>query len=395
MAKRRRPEDDEDLEAWNREDASDLDRPEDLKKYDIVVASRDWTVETVAKQIHDGNIDLDPAFQRRNAWKDPRRSRLIESLILGFPVPQLVLAEDPKRKGTFVVIDGKQRLMTIAGLFLKAYRDYWTEARFAGLEVLTDLNGVEFKTFLSAKQFARERTQLENGSIRTTVLTGFSDEEVLYDIFYRINTGSVPLSSQELRQALHRGSFSLALLRATETDNPLWTLLGIDRPDARLRDVELLLRLISLRRRASSYKGSMKEFLDSTMEGLNSSWVQDKASVEILMKELFAAVRAAIEIFGEQVGRKREGDRYERRLNRALFEVQAYYLSIPRVRTAALRQKAAVRDANAALFRNNKFMRSIETTTKSVENYRVRFEQYRRMLSETLKIETDRVKIGA
>jgi len=173
----------DEVELWNREDASELDRPKGLDKYKIVVASRDWTVETIVRQIEQGNIILDPGFQRRNAWRDHRRSRLIESFILGFPVPQLVLAEDPKRRGTFIVIDGKQRLMTIAGLYLPSYRDYWAEPRFSGLNVLEDLNGILLDKFLAESQFSKERRQLGNADIRTTVITGFTDEGALYDIF--------------------------------------------------------------------------------------------------------------------------------------------------------------------------------------------------------------------
>ena len=133
MANRAPVEELDELELWNTEDASELRRPHDLKKYGVTVSSRDWTVETIVRQIQQENIDLDPAFQRRNAWRDSRRSRLIESFVLGFPVPQLVLAESPRQRGSFIVIDGKQRLMTIAGLFLPEYRDYWTQDRFSGL----------------------------------------------------------------------------------------------------------------------------------------------------------------------------------------------------------------------------------------------------------------------
>src|SRR6266481_2026408 len=140
-------EDLDDVEQWNREDASELERPTGLQKYGIVVSSRDWTVDTIVRQIQQKNIDLDPAFQRRNAWRDHRRSRLIESFILGFPVPQLVLAENPRQRGRFIVIDGKQRLLTIASLFLDSYRNYWNVPRFTGLKVLTDLNDVSLDSF--------------------------------------------------------------------------------------------------------------------------------------------------------------------------------------------------------------------------------------------------------
>ena len=177
------------LELWNTEDAVQLERPTDLNKYGITVASRDWTVDTIVRQVEQGNIDLDPAFQRRNAWRDSRRSRLIESFVLGFPVPQIVLAENPRSRGRFIVIDGKQRLLTIAGLYLPNYRSYWTDERFSGLDVLKALNRVPLDTFLSSIEWAKEQRQLTNSDIKTTIITGFQDEDVLYEIFYRINTG--------------------------------------------------------------------------------------------------------------------------------------------------------------------------------------------------------------
>jgi hypothetical protein len=71
------------------------------------------TAETVVSQLKRGSIDLNPNFQRRSAWTDKRQSLFIESLILGLPIPQLILAEDKTKKGSFIVIDGKQRLLAI------------------------------------------------------------------------------------------------------------------------------------------------------------------------------------------------------------------------------------------------------------------------------------------
>lgn len=384
----------DEVELWNREDASELERPKGLSKYEIVVASRDWTVETIVRQIQQGHIDLDPAFQRRNAWRDHRRSRLIESFILGFPVPQLVLAESPRQRGSFIIIDGKQRLMTIASLYLAEYRDYWDQPRFSGLSVLTDLNGIYLDDFLSSSQYSRERRQLANADIRTTVITGFKDEDVLYDIFYRINTGSVPLSSQELRQVLNRGKFARYLLQVTSEPNPLWEVLGIESPDPRLRDVELLLRLISLQRFSESYRGNMKMFLDDSMKILNKDWSNERLNIEKLTKQLFEATEAAIKIFGSEVGRKYKGDRFEKALNRALFEVQAYYFSFPNVRAAAATKKPKLVAAAKKLFADNDFIASIESTTKSIENYRTRFSRYQDMLQNTLGVKLTPIKIA-
>jgi hypothetical protein len=395
MARRPRVGELEALELWNTEDAVDLERPTDLKKYGITVASRDWTVDTIVRQVEQGNIDLDPAFQRRNAWRDSRRSRLIESFVLGFPVPQLVLAENPRARGTFIVIDGKQRLLTIAGLYLHTYRDYWTNDRFSGLNVLKILNRVGLDTFLSSVDWSKERRQLANADIRTTVITGFQDEDVLYDIFYRINTGSVPLSSQELRQVLNRGGFAGFLFEATSKPNPLWQVLRIDYPDPRLRDIELLLRLIALRMFAPMYRGDMKGFLDHTMESLNGLWSGERDEVQDLTSELFLGVEAGTEIFGTALGRKFKGSRFEHALNRALFEVQTYYLSFPHIRRAALQNKDLLAENSKALFDDRDFVSSIESTTKSIDNYRLRFGRYREVLQKTLNIHIDPLAIAS
>ena len=320
---------------------------------------------------------------------------MIESFVLGFPVPQLVLAENPRDRGTFIVIDGKQRLLTIAGLFLSKYRSYWNDERFSGLNVLEILNGVSLDTFLSSARWSKEQRQLVNSDIRTTVITGFQDEDVLYDIFYRINTGSVPLSSQELRQVLNRGGFAEFLFDATSQPNPLWRVLRISYPDPRLRDVELLLRLIALRLFAPKYRGDMKEFLDQTMRSLNGGWNTAHRQVEDLTRELFAAVDAGLEIFENTLGRKLKGLKFEHALNRALFEVQTYYLSFAPTREAALQNSGDLELQSKMLFSDHEFVSSIEATTKSIANYRLRFGHYQQMLEATLRIRVEPIVIGS
>lgn len=384
----------DEMEIWNHEDASDLVRPQNLAAYDVLVAARDWTVGTIVQQIKEGNIDLDPAFQRRNAWRDHRRSRLIESFILSFPVPQIVLAENPRRRKSFIVIDGRQRLMTIAGFYLSEYHDYWSERAFSGLKVLETLNGTTIDAFISESRYSRERRQLDNADIRTTVISGFKDEAVLYDIFYRINTGSVPLSSQELRQVLNRGAFARYLLEITSAENPIWSVLGIAEPDARLRDVELLLRLVAWKRFSEKYAGNMKKFLDDTMRDLNGRWSDEERPVKASVTEIFAAVETAVKVYGENVGRKFVRGRYEHAFNRAVFEVQVFFFTYPEIRKAAVKHKTQLNGAFKKLGSDGRFISSVESTTKSLENTRTRFDLYRLALQRALSIKIVRSRIG-
>jgi hypothetical protein len=82
-------------------------------------------------------------------------------------------------------------------------------------------------------------------------------------------------------------------------------------------------------------------------------------------------------------------------LNRALFEVQTYYLSLPSVRQAALKNKDALLTQSRRLFDDPEFVSSIESTTKSIQNYRIRFGRYQQMLQDTLKTSVTPLQIAS
>ncbi len=377
------------VEKWNEEDAAETSAKAAAvpDTTGIVVFSRDWTVQTIVSQIEAGNLDLDPEFQRRNAWKDPRRSALIESFILNFPVPQVVLAENPEKPKSYIVIDGKQRLMTLAGLHLQKYREYWTKPEFTGLTLLPKLNKIRLDDFLKEPPFENDRRKLQNSDIRATIISNVKDQSVLYNIFYRLNTGSVALASQELRQVLNRGPFSVFLLEETDKKNPLWDSLGQDGPDPRLRDVELLLRMIAISRFFVEYQGNMKPFLDSIMRRLNVTWADSESEIRGLVAQLFEAVKIAQRVYGDDLGRKYKLGRFESTINRALFEVQVYYFQRQEIRAKAKTSAMAIKKAFQVLCESDPdFLASIESTTKSIENYRLRFGRYAGMLSKVLKV---------
>jgi len=200
-----------------------------------VVWGTDWTAATVVDQLRRGTISLDPAFQRRDAWTDDRKSRFIESLMLGLPIPQLVLAESQKAKGRFIVIDGKQRLLSLSKFTGVGLAEDQKPLALTGLKVRTDLNTLTFEDIKAKVKYESLVSEFENQAVRTVVIRGWGSEEVLYTIFHRLNTGSVPLSPQELRQALHPGGFLSFAAKFSEQSQPLKTLLGLTKPDFRMR----------------------------------------------------------------------------------------------------------------------------------------------------------------
>lgn len=348
----------------------------------LVVYSRDWTISTIVSQIEQGNIDLNPKFQRRNAWDDSRRSKLIESLIVGLPVPEIVLAEDPKKKKAFIVIDGKQRLLTIAG-FLDPTIGYWKKSELKGLKLRADLNGVTGDQIKDDTKFKNEEREFMNADVRCVVISNFKSDDALYDIFYRLNTGSVPLSTQELRQVLHKGAFADYLITLTNTAQPIHKVLGLTGPDTRLKDVEIVLRFIGIVSFGSLYHGNLKKFLDDVMMDVTANWTSMKSKVDQAYAELNNAIINLEYLLGKQcIGRKFVDGAWESRFNRVLFEVEAYYLRlVSKDRLAGGKVKFV--KALKGLFDNVDFRSSVESTTKTNDRYEMRFKMMRDIVNSS------------
>lgn len=379
-----------DFSEWNAE----LEEEVEAKGIDsLVVYSRDWTVETILSQIEKDNIDLNPRFQRRNAWNDSKRSKLIESLIIGIPVPEIVLAEDKDKKRSFIVIDGKQRLLAIAGFANPERFPVWDSAKLKGLTTRSDLNRSSFEKIAETDESGDIRN-LMNSDIRCTVISNYDSPQVLYDIFYRLNTGSVPLSSQELRQVLNRGEFANYLIETTNEHLPLHSVLNLKGPDARLRDAEILLRYITFSIFGKDYTGNLTPFLDTKMAEINRSWDKMERQIIDLTSGFNYGTQELIAGLGEKkVGRKMTEKGWESRFNRALYEVEVYYAS--RLDRGTI-EKRAVEFQTAfqhLCLGRPEFIDSIETSTKNIDKYYTRFSLYKDMINEVFDVKIDEIPV--
>lgn len=371
------------------EDESDLAAREDDEAATTTV---DWTVETVVSQMRKGRIDLTPSFQRRDAWTRVAKSRYIESLIQRYPVPQIVLAEDPKRPGRYLVIDGKQRLLSIRQFCadMNDPRDTdWIQEkiRLTGLTEAKKLNGKTYEDLES--NFTAEAVRFENATIRAVLLRKWHSQDFLYTVFYRLNSGSLKLSPQELRQALYPGSFMDYVDRKSGSSTPLQWLLNKTGPDRRMVDAELMLRFVAFRVGAETYKGNLKKFLDDTAEKMTSGW--DEWSKEATIEAVSAmetAITAARDVFQRNACRKYISGDFERALNRALFDVQIHYFADPQLRDWQLNHKSETVTAFQELCEADaKFMDSITSTTKTTSAVRTRFAAWGEKLSSASGIE--------
>ncbi len=354
-----------------------------------VVQGTDWTVGTILDQIEKDRIQLNPNFQRRDAWTIQRKSRFIESLMVGFPIPQIVLAESRKERGKFIVIDGKQRLLSLLQFAGSTERPAPVERlRLEGLEILDQYNGTTWDKLQSNGPVA-DLVEFENRTIRTVVIRHWQQDAVLYHIFLRLNTGSVQLSPQELRNALHPGPFADFIDIYSSESPTLRRILRINRPDFRMRDAELLIRYYAFRNFLPRYAGSMKEFLDLTTQQLNEKWQSAEAEIRQQAEQFEAAVGLAYEVFGSSdTFRKWKDGGFSGRFNRAVYDIVIFYFCRPEIRDRVLQHAADVKQAFVDLSRSHSaFVDALESTTKSLRATQTRLLLWTQALNQTLDLD--------
>ncbi|MDP2935630.1 MAG: DUF262 domain-containing protein [Dehalococcoidia bacterium] len=223
--------------------------------YKIVSYPSDPTLEVLNEKRRRKEIEI-PEFQRGWVWKPVQASRLIDSFLLGLPVPAIFVYKEPGQKQ--VVIDGQQRLRTIWGFFqgkLPEGGDFYLRG------VSPQWEGKSYETLTEA-----DRIRFRDSVLRVMIVEQLDpkDNTSIYHIFERLNTGGTSLTPQEVRNCMYHGPFN-DLMRELNRD-PTWRrIFGSKDVDARMRDLELIVRFLALLEGADSYTKPMKQFLNNYM----------------------------------------------------------------------------------------------------------------------------------
>ncbi|GAB2960434.1 DUF262 domain-containing protein [Streptomyces heilongjiangensis] len=263
------------------EDVLTLEEQEDLAAAEheaepVTYTGTDFDVEGLVRRLKRGDIviptfghgddSLEVAgFQRGFVWRRPQMDRFIESLLMGYPIPGIMLVQQVDRR--YLVLDGQQRLRTLAAFY---------EGIHAGREFALDNVADVFKGLTYRTLGPEQRRQLDNTFIQATIVkTDGSDQslEAIYQVFERLNSGGTQLTPHEIRIALYPG----ALVDFLENLNksPEWRQLYGAR-SLRLRDQELILRILALYQNSAQYFRPQKKFLNEflgrhrNLEGLDN-----------------------------------------------------------------------------------------------------------------------------
>ena len=232
--------------------------------YGITNYGADYTLEILSNMLDRGEIKI-PHFQRGYVWDKRRASALIESFLLGLPVPQIFLYR-AKKSQDLLVIDGQQRLKSI-NYFLNGK---WKNQVFK-LKGVDKLKGTdetwENKAFEDLS--VRDKRRLKNTILRSSIFEQNSPEDdgdsSIFKVFHRLNSGGMNLNQQEIRNCIYHGEIVSFLKELNEIPEWRKILNGIP-PDKRYRDIELILRMLSLCEKWEHYKPPMKNFMNDWMK---------------------------------------------------------------------------------------------------------------------------------
>lgn len=331
--------------------------------YEISTYPADFTLEVLHQKWKADEISV-PDFQRGFVWKQVQSSKLVESFLVGLPVPAVFFYSERKSQ-KFFVIDGQQRLRSIF-YFFEGYFGLEDQGarRVFRLTGLSPDSAFNDKTFNDLRD--EDKRKLKNAVLRAFIIQQLdpNDETSMYHIFERLNTGGTLLTNQEIRNCVYRGAFISFLNEANTL--PAWRgILGKDVPDTRQKDIELLVRFFAMRD-ISAYKKPMKDFLSKFMRKNRNAPVEVLSESRKVFERTCDAVIASL---GEKAFHIRAG------LNVSVFDAvmtafSKHFDEIP----------ADIKGRYTHLINDKNFNANTRTSTTDVDTVKQRLHQAEKVL---------------
>lgn len=340
---------------------------------DIRIESKPSNMNTLLSRLENDEIDLAPDFQRQGGiWTPQNQSRLMESLMLRIPIPAFYFDGTDDEK--WLVVDGLQRLTAIRRFVIDQ------DLKLCDLEYLKEHEG---KTFSELPR-PLQRAIREADIVYYLIMPG-TPENVKFDIFRRINTGGLPLSSQEIRHALNGGPVTEVIRNLAESEEfKQATAYGLS--DKRMDDRECVTRfLVFAVFPPESYdKNDFDAFLNTGMHHLNAH----PELLDDLQRRFLRTMRAAERIFGNDAFRKRYYSNATRfPVNKALFE--SWSVNLDACTDGELQileqKKGKLKEAFMRLMREDSvFEKAVTQGTGSISRVRCRFQAIRELIQGVL-----------
>lgn len=307
------------------------DEEMELIVYKIRSYPADYTLQGLFDKWNQEEIEI-PIFQRSYVWTISQASKLIESFLLGLPVPGIFLYKQRDNQ-KLLVVDGQQRLKTVFGYFSNQFPD--SKKKFFLRDVHPQWIGKSYSDLDDA-----DKRRLRDAVLRATVIEQLDPEDntSIFHIFHRLNTGGTPLTMQEVRNCIYRGPFN-ELLKKLNLNKEYREIIGLPKPDKRMRDIELILRFIALCHSYRNYRKPMKDFLSRFM----AEYQDSKAEVRKFEEMFVTTVSDVRKYLGPRCFRITAG------LNAAIFDsvMVAFALNHSKISHSIKSKYDALRESEA------------------------------------------------
>ncbi|MBB6242413.1 DUF262 domain-containing protein [Rhodanobacter sp. MP1X3] len=242
----------------------------------------EYSVEILAQKVQDGEFIV-PPYQREFTWEQDRKSRFIESVLMGLPIPFLFFWEMPD--GKLEIVDGSQRLRTLEEFVLG-------DLKLSELQALPKISGFRFSDLPDSRQ-----RKIKNRSIRGIVLNEHADEQARFDMFERINTGSKAANTAEVRRGALAGPFMSMVIELAEAPE-LVELAPVSAAQIKERErEELVTRFFAYGDGLDGYKDRPSEFIFGYTKKMNESFEKDPALADAYKARFFETLSFVKSVF--------------------------------------------------------------------------------------------------
>ena len=340
---------------------------------DIEIETPPFTVGYLIDRMEHGEINMNTDFQREgNLWTEEQQSRLIESILLGLPLPAFYFDTANKQ---WDIIDGLQRCCAIENFCVKK------TLRLRGLEFLAEKDGKQYLEGLGFDDLDRE---LQRSIITRTITINLikkAPRSIRFILFKRLNTGGLELKPQEIRNAVYQGYAADTIKNMAKLQEFIQAT-GKRIPTKRMEDRDFVSRFVAFYLiDYSEYQPGLDDFINSSMELL------EKKENQLIERDFKESLNLAYKIFREDAFRKRTDSREKRRpINKAYFEVITVLFAklSDQNKRELLNHKDLFKENLMTLMANDRYSNSLSRGTGTKDSVNIRFSWFEQVLFKSI-----------
>lgn len=328
---------------------------------------------SLLEQLEYNEIDLRPEFQRASdVWSQVKKSRLIESVLLGLPLPSFYFSEDPVTNN-LLVVDGLQRLCAFSDFCITR------KLKLKGMQFLTGLEGWTYDKL--------DRTQIRRiKSLKVTLntLRKNTPQRVKLVIFQRVNTAGVPLTPQEMRNALYQKKATDLLKEMAKLDS-FRKATGGKIPSKRMTDCDFANRFVAFYLYRKEYDGNLDEFMGDALENINK---MSQKEIDSIQDTFDRSMTICYRLLGNTAFKRPDPQKPNSFLktNKAIFEVLS--VSIAQLTESEqeilVQRKEQFKNDIYSLFTDDTFIKSITSGTAKTPQVEYRHTKVQQLIKQVI-----------